>query len=237
MAERPFVTVNFAITADGRISTRKRTPSDFSTPGDKRRLLEIRAKCDAILVGARTLGTDAMAMGLPAADLREARIAKGKPSHPWRVIVTNSGKISPDLKVFHTPKLPTPIVFTTRAMPVRTINTLAPLSDLYLHLAPKVDLRTVLLILQEDYSVRRVVCEGGGTLLRALLNEDLVDELHVTLCPRIFGGKKAPTLTGVASEFLPRSASLRLTAFEPVNDEVFTRWLVVRTQHKAHPKI
>ena len=230
MAERPFVTANFAITADGRISTRKRTPSDFSTPGDKRRLLEIRSKCDAILVGARTLGTDTMSMGLPAADLREARIAKGKPSHPWRVIVTNSGKISPELKVFHTPKLPTPIVFTTRAMSVRTINTLAPLSDLYLHLALKVNLRAVLLTLQEDYSVRRVVCEGGGALLRALLEDDLVDELHVTFCPRIFGGRKAPTLTGVAGEFLPQSTELRLTDFVPVGSELFTRWLAFRGQ-------
>src|SRR5687768_18283990 len=100
MAARPFVTANFAVTADGKISTRKRSPSDFSTPGDKRRLLEIRATCDAVLVGARTLGSDTMSMGLPAPDLREARVAKGKPTHPWRVIVTNSGKISPDLRVF-----------------------------------------------------------------------------------------------------------------------------------------
>jgi riboflavin-specific deaminase-like protein len=230
MVDRPFVTANFAITADGRISTRKHTPSDFSTPGDKRRLLEIRAKCDAILVGARTLGTDAMSMGLPAADLREARIARRKPSHPWRVIVTNSGKISPELKVFHTPKLPLPIVFTTRAMPVRIINLLAPLSDLYLHLAPKVNLRAMLLTLQEDYAVRRVVCEGGGTLLRALLEDDLVDELHVTFCPRVFGGRKAPTLTGAAGDFLPHSAFLRLIDFEPINGELFTRWRVDRTQ-------
>jgi riboflavin-specific deaminase-like protein len=237
MAERPFVTVNFAITADGRISTRKRTPSDFSSPGDKRRLLEIRSKCDAILVGARTLGTDTMSMGLPAADLREARVAKGKPTHPWRVIVTNSGKISPDLKVFHTPKLPTPIVFTTRTMPVRTINTLAPLSALYLHLAPKVNLRAMLLTLQEDYSVRRVVCEGGGTLLRALLEDDLVDELHVTFCPRVFGGKRAPTLTGVAGDFLPNSVPLSLAHFEIIEGELFTRWRIDRKTHKDSPPL
>jgi riboflavin-specific deaminase-like protein len=228
MPERPFVTVNFAVTADGKISTRKRTPSDFSTPGDKRRLLEIRAGCDAILVGARTLASDTMSMGLPAADLKEARMKQGKPKYPWRVIVTNSGKISPELKVFEASKLPTPIVFTTRAMPSRTITSLASLCDLYLHLCEKVNLRAMLMTLSEDYGVKRVVCEGGGTLLHALLADDLVDELHVTMCPLVFGGRKAPTLTGAETPFLPSSVPLKLAHFEPIGDELFTRWKVMR---------
>ena len=233
MNARPFVTANFAVTADGKISTRKRTPSDFSTPADKRRLLEIRSTCDAILVGARTLGSDTMSMGLPAADLREARVKKGKPSHPWRVIVSNSGKFSPDLRVFHTPKLPTPIVFTTRAMPSRTISALAPLCDLYLHLSEKVNLRAALMTLREDYGVKRVVCEGGGALLHALAADDLVDELHVTFCPRVFGGSKAPTLTGAAGPFFPTSLPLRMDHFETLGDELFTRWRVVRPRTEA----
>lgn len=228
MPARPFVTVNFAITADGKISTRKRTPSDFSTPADKRRLLEIRAECDAILVGARTLSSDTMSMGLPAADLREKRVQSGKASHPWRVIVSNSGKLSPELKVFQTPKLPTPIVFTTRAMPSRTVTALASLCDLYLQLSEKVNLRAMLMTLREDYGVRRVVCEGGGALLYSLLSDDLVDELHVTICPRVFGGKTAPTLTGVAGSFLPSSVPLRLAHSELVEDELFMRWRVIR---------
>ena len=228
MADRPFVTVNFAITADGRISTRKRTPSDFGTPADKRRLLEIRSGCDAILVGARTLGTDTMSMGLPAADLRAARVKKGKPEYPWRVIVSNSGKLSHELQVFQTPKFPTPIVFTTRAMRSRAITELASLCDLYLHLSEKVNLRAALMTLQEDYGVKRVVCEGGGTLLKALLEQDLVDEVHATFCPRVFGGRKAPTMTGEAGDFLPVSVPLKLVTFQPLGDELFTRWKVLR---------
>ena len=233
MPALPFVTVNFAVTADGKISTRKRTPSDFSTKADKRRLLEIRARCDAILVGARTLGSDTMSMGLPAAEQRETREQQGKPTHPWRVIVSNSGKISPDLRVFQTPKLPTPIVFTTRAMPSRTVSALAPLCDLYLQLSDRVNLRAVLLTLREDYGAKRVVCEGGGTLLHALLSDDLVDELHVTFCPRIFGGTKAPTLSGTAGAFLPASVPVRLDHFELLDDELFTRWRVLRRGKRA----
>lgn len=228
MADRPFVTANFAITADARISTRNRTPSDFGSPRDKRRLLEIRSECDAILVGARTLSADTMSMGLPADDLKKARVKAGKPAHPQRVVVSNSGKVSVDWKVFQTPKLPIPILFTTKAMSARTITALSSLCDLYLHLSEQVNLRAMLLTLQEDYGVRRVVCEGGGALLHAMLAADLVDELHLTLTGYVFGGRKAPTLTGVAGEYLPKSVELRLVDFEPTENECFTRWRVIR---------
>jgi hypothetical protein len=59
----------------------------------------------------------------------------------------------------------------------------------------------MLATLRADYGVRRVVCEGGPRLFRALLEEQLVDELHLTLAPRIFGGAGAPTLTGLAGDF------------------------------------
>ena len=52
----------------------------------------------------------------------------------------------------------------------------------------------------------RIVCEGGAQVFRALLTANLIDELHLTFTPRIFGGQKAPTLTGLAGEFLPASS-------------------------------
>ena len=224
---RPFVTANFALTADARISTRNLTPANFSSARDKRRLHEIRAACDAILVGARTLTSDSMTLGIPA-DLRAAREKKRRPAWPLRVIVSNTGKLSARAPVF-TSGLPMPVVFTTRRMATRTCTSLAGVCDLFLHLAEKVNLASALATLREDYGIKRLVCEGGGTLLRAMLAEDLVDELHVTLCPRIFGGVKAPTLTGIAGDFLPRSTQLRLVEMLPVGDECFTRWRVVRS--------
>jgi riboflavin-specific deaminase-like protein len=227
MIPRPFVTANFAITADGRISTKKRTPSDFSSPADKRRLLEIRAKCDAVLVGARTLATDTMTLGLPDADLRAVREKRGLSPVPQRVIVSNTGRLNPDARVFTAP-LPPAIVFSTRRMPTRTCTALAGVCDLFLHLADSVNLPAMLATLREDYRIKRIVCEGGGTLLKAMLALDLVDELHITLCPRIFGGAKAPTLTGVAGDYLPKSTQLSLAEMRPVGDECFTRWTVTR---------
>ncbi len=228
MNPRPFVTANFAVTADGRISTRRRTPSDFSSPADKRRLLEIRAACDAVLVGARTLASDTMTLGLPAEDLRAARKKRGLPEFPLRVIATNTGRLSPEARVF-TSGLPPPVVFSTRRMSTRTCTALSGVCDLFIHLADAVNLAAMLATLREEYRIKRLVCEGGGTLLKALLAQDLVDELHLTICPLVFGGGKAATLTGIAGDWLPHSVKLKLAGMIPVGDECFTRWRVVRS--------
>lgn len=226
---RPFVTANFALTADGRVSTRKLTPSDFSSLRDKRRLLEIRAAQDAVLVGARTVAADTMTLGLPADDLRAARTRRGAAEWPLRVIVSNRGKLSAESRAF-TSGLPAAVVFSTRQMTSRTMQSLAGVCDLWLHLADEVNLDEMLTTLREDYEVKKLICEGGPSLLRSLLVADLVDELHVTLCPVLFGGVKAPTLTGLAGEFLPGSTQLRLAELLPVGEECFTRWTVVRSQ-------
>ena len=217
---RPFVTANFAITADGRISTRNFTPADFSSKRDKRRLVKIRAGCEAILVGARTLASDTMTMGIPG--------IRTKP--PLRVIVSNTGRIAPSLRVFHSPGAPI-VIFTTQKMPAKTRAALAPVADIFLH-RTAVDLALALAILRADYGVKRLVCEGGGSLLRSFAAEDLLDEIHVTLCPFVFGGIGAPTLTGVAGKFLPKSTHLRLVEMRTVGDECFTRWRVVRSMER-----
>ncbi len=220
---RPFVTANFAVTADGRISTRKFTPSDFSSKRDKRRLVDIRAGCDAVLVGARTLASDTMTLGIPG--------VRGK-RPPLRVIVSNSGRISPKLRVFSAPGSPI-LIFTTSRMPESTRKALLIFGDIFVHPTPTVDLALALAILRIEYGVKRLVCEGGGTLLREFAAADLLDELHLTLCPLVFGGSGAPTLTGVAGKSLPRSTQLRLVEMKRVGDECFTRWRVVRDRAGA----
>ena len=219
---RPFVTANFAITADGRISTRNFTPSDFSSKRDKRRLVKIRAGCDAVLVGARTLAADTMTLGIPG--------IRTKP--PLRVIVSNSGRIAPSLRAFQSAGAPI-VIFTTKKMPAATRDALAGVAYIFMHPTPTVDLALTLAILRAEYGVKRLVCEGGGTLLRSFAAADLLDELHLTICPRIFGGRGAPTLTGVPGKFLPKSTRLRLVEMRRAGGECFTRWSVVRGKARA----
>ena len=226
-SERPFVTANFALTWDARISTRRGTPSDFSSPQDKRRLVEIRARCDAVLVSAKTLAADNMLMGLPDDALRAARLRRKQAPYPTRVLLTNSGRIDPKLRIFEKNFSPI-VIFSTTAMPGRTQAALAPKADLWLHESKTVNLDAMLSTLRAEYGVKRLVCEGGAQVFRSLLAAGLVDELHVTLCPRIFGGVKAPTLTGVAGAFLAHSVSLTLRDQQVIGGECFLRYRVRR---------
>jgi riboflavin-specific deaminase-like protein len=224
-ASRPFVTANFAVTWDGRISTRNSTPADFSSKRDKRRLVEIRAPCDAILAGARTIAADNMSMGLPNEVLRAERVARGQPPYPTRVLLTNSGRIAPTLRVFEKDFSPI-VIFSTTKMPARFRAALAGKADLWLHDSPSVNLLAMLETLRGEYGVKRLVCEGGAQIFRALLTAGLIDELHLTLCPRIFGGVQAPTITGIPGAFLPRSVQLSLRDMEVFENECFLRYRV-----------
>lgn len=224
---RPFVTANFALTWDARISTRRRTPSDFSSPRDKRRLVEIRAECDAILVSAATLAADNMSMGLPAPELRAARRRRGQPEYPLRVVVSRSGRIDPALRIFEKGFSPI-VIFSTTRMPARARSALANKADVWLYDGASVDFADMLTTLRREYRVRRVVCEGGSQIFRALLESGLVDEIHATFCPRIFGGEKAPTITGPANDFLPCGVPLTLKAMEVRDGECFLRYRVAR---------
>lgn len=222
---RPFVTANFAITWDARISTRRGTPSDFSSPRDKQRLVEIRAACDAVLVSAKTIAADSMTMGLPDADLRQARVQRGQREYPLRVLLTNSGRIAPTLRIFEKDFSPI-VIFSTTRMPALTRDALADKADVWLYDKAAVDLADMLATLRAEYGVKRLVCEGGAQVFRALLEAGLVDELHTTIAPRIFGGQGAPTLTSIAGKFLAQSMELQLRDMETIGDECFLRYRV-----------
>jgi riboflavin-specific deaminase-like protein len=224
---RPFVTANFALTWDARISTRRGTPADFSSKRDKRRLVEIRADCDAVLASVKTIASDNMTMGLPDDALREARVRRRQSAYPLRVLLTNTGRIDPGLRIFEKDFSPI-VIFSTTRMPARIRAALATHADLWLHETPAVNLPAMMATLRADYGVKRLVCEGGAQVFRSLLGAGLIDEIHLTFCPRIFGGKDAPTLTGIAEDFLPRSAELKLREMKVEADECFLRYRVSR---------
>lgn len=224
---RPFVTANFALTWDARISTRRGTPSDFSSPRDKHHLLEIRATVDAVLASAKTIAADRMTMGLPDPKLRAARVKRGLAEYPVRVLLTNSGRLSADLPIFEKDFSPI-VIFSTTRMPARTQAALSKVADVWLHDLPSVHLPDMLATLRKEYRVKRLVCEGGSQIFRSLLEEDLVDELQVTFAPHLFGGRGAPTLTGIADKYLPASVPLHLEEIKTVEEECFLRYRVVR---------
>ncbi len=215
------------MTVDGKVTTRNFSPVDFTSREDKLHLFRQRALADAVLVGHSTLKRDNVRLGLPQADLREARIERGQMPYPIRVIVSNEGKIDNRLNIFQSDISPI-IIFSTRRMPPQYRQALRQKATLHLSKAEHVDLAAMLRILREKYKVRTVACEGGPTLFRALLERGLVDQLNLTVAPYMFGGANAPTLTGLSKEFLSASVHCGLIDMRVVGQECF---LTYRIKH------
>jgi len=215
------------MTLDGKITTKNFTPVDFTSREDKMHLLRQRALGDAVLIGHSTLKHDNVRLGVPHAELREARLARGQTPYPLRVIISNEGRIDPTLKIFQSDISPI-VIFSTVRMPVRYQKLLRQKATLHLSATRSVDLAWMLQQLRTEYRIRSVACEGGATLFRALLEEDLVDQLNLTIAPYMFGGANAPTLTGLSRDFLPRSVRCSLTEMRTVGEECF---LTYRIKH------
>ena len=224
---RPLVVATFATTADGKVTTKNFGPVDFTSREDKLHLFRQRALADAVLLGHTSLERDNVRLGVPA-ELQELRIRRGQSRSLLRVIVSNKGRIDDRLKIFQADISPI-IIFSTKRMPRKNQKALRKTAILHLTGAREVDLAAMLKTLRNQYKVRTLACEGGPTLFRALLERDLVDQLNLTIAPYMFGGGKAPTLTGLSKEFLPASVHCSLIEMRTVGDECF---LTYRIKHQ-----
>ena len=231
--QRPFVVATFAMTVDGKTTTRNFTPVDFTSREDKLHLFRQRALADAVLIGHSTLKRDNVRLGVPQANLREARIKRGQTRYPIRVVVSDKGKIDARLNIFQSNISPI-IIFSTKRMPQKYQQALAQKAILHLSDAEHVDLAAALHTLRDKYRIRTVACEGGPTLFKSLLERGLVDRLNLTIAPYMFGGAKAPTLTGLSREFLPASVHCSLIDMRVVGDECFLTYRIKHPRRRSN---
>src|SRR5215472_19259501 len=121
--QRPFVYATFAMTADGKVTTKNFAPVDFTSREDKLHLFHQRALADAVLIGHTSLKRDNVRLGLPS-ELQKARIRRGQTPCPFRVIVSDKGEIDSRLKIFQSDISPI-IIFPTKQMPRKCREALA----------------------------------------------------------------------------------------------------------------
>jgi 2,5-diamino-6-(ribosylamino)-4(3H)-pyrimidinone 5'-phosphate reductase len=114
-------------------------------------------------------------------------------------------------------------------MPQKYQRALEKKTTLLLTNTKSVNLGGMLQTLRDEYKVRTVACEGGPTLFRSLLEQGLIDRLNLTIAPYMFGGAKAPTLTGVSKDFLPASVHCSLSDMRTIGEECF---LTYRIKHQ-----
>jgi riboflavin-specific deaminase-like protein len=215
-ADRPYVGLNMVSSLDGKATIEWRTRG-LSTDLDRRLFHGLRTQVDAVMVGAGTIRTERYGRMTKNDELRERRLAEGLAPEPLAVIVSGRLDLPADLPILNEPEQR---VLIATASEASLPQTAAPLA----YARTGDDLPKLMALLSEEYGVRSVLCEGGPTLNSHLFAAGLVDELFLTLNPKVAGG--AAALTIVAGRALVEPSELALVSVAEGGGDLFTRWRV-----------
>jgi 2,5-diamino-6-(ribosylamino)-4(3H)-pyrimidinone 5'-phosphate reductase len=228
---RPFVFINVATTVDGKLAPENRKFVPFGSKRDLELLYEVRAKADAALMGARTVDSAPGHYGPGPAKYRRLRIQRGLPEYNLRVIVSGRGTLNPKSDIFRYRFSPI-IVLTSARASVRNLRRLRSVADdVEIFGDDEMDFKAAFDWLQKKWKVKKILCEGGGELNTALIRQNLVDEIYITICPLVFGGRGAPTMAdGIGVKDVADATKLRIKTMKRVGQELF---VVYRVQNRS----
>ena len=231
MRRLPFVYLNVATTADGKLAPFNRKFVAFSSKRDQALLLELRARADAVMAGARTVDLVPVNLGPGAARYRRMRLKNGLSEYNLRVVVSGSATLDPKAEIFRRRFSPIIVLASGRASQ-RNLRRLRAVADFVEVFGEKhLDFDAAFTWLREKWNVKRLLCEGGGEVNAALFRAGLVDEVYQTICPLVFGGRDAPTMAdGVGAPDLSHATQLRLKSLRRIGEEIF---LVFRVKRKG----
>lgn len=206
---RPYVYINMVSTLDGKIVLGEPTSlaTGMGSPTDYLLFRRLQLLCDVVMVSGGTLraGPVSYPLSIP------------------RCVVTKSGDLPLENRFFEAGTQRT-FVLAPQTLPPQSQEHLARVATLLLFGQEQVDLRAALRALREAHGFRILLCEGGGKLNDALLREGLVDELFLTLTPKIKGGSHLPTVVGgqgfPPNQYLPA----KLLSLYRDEDELYLRY-------------
>jgi riboflavin-specific deaminase-like protein len=231
----PFVYLNVAMTGDGKLAPVNRHFVPFSSARDQEHLLELRTEADAVMSGARTVDLGPVKLGTGGAKYRRMRLKRGLAEYNIRVVVSGAGTLDPDAEIFKHRFSPIIVLTTERASPGK-LRELSKLADVVKVCGKReLDFAMALRWLRAEWKVKRLLCEGGGEINAGLFEAGLVNEVHVTLCPLVLGGRTAPTMSdGNGFTTLAAAAKLELRSQKRVGDEMFLVYRVVKEAGKRN---
>jgi 2,5-diamino-6-(ribosylamino)-4(3H)-pyrimidinone 5'-phosphate reductase len=222
---RPYTIVNMAMSADGKISSVERRQVRISGPDDRGRVDRLKAGSDALMVGIGTVLADNPSLTVKSEDLRRERVLAGKAENPVRVVVDSLGRTPLAADILHRGKGERIIAVSERAgkdTPARFHG----LATVMVAGEEVVDL-PLLMARLHDLGIRKLMVEGGGTLIASLFSHGLVDEFLTFVGNLIIGGEDAPTpVDGMG--FLNDNTFVRLSLMDvgEVGEGVLLHWRV-----------
>jgi 2,5-diamino-6-(ribosylamino)-4(3H)-pyrimidinone 5'-phosphate reductase len=209
--DRPYLAINMVATADGRAAL-DGSAVGIGSPADKRLMRELRAEADVVLHGAGTVRADPLSARVPP-DLVPQRIASGLSPQPLGAIVTRSG----NLPAHHPYYESATVVYVTsdRDVPIHepTVEVchVATVEDVVRDLGQR--------------GAKRILSEGGPTLNAALFEAQLIDEVFLTIAPKLVAGNDP--LTIVKGPRFATTLNLELKSLVEMEGELFLHYGVI----------
>lgn len=229
MADRPYTLLSCGISMDGYLDTGTMKRLLLSNDADFERVDAVRASYDAILVGAATVRNDDPRLVVRSPARREARRAQGRTGSPVKVTVTAHGLLDPAARFFTAGDAEKLVYCASSAIPTarKRIGSAATIVDG----GVRPSMRSVAEDLH-DRSVRRLMVEGGGSILTQFLTEDLADELHLVIAPMFVGDPQARRFVGEGRFPWNPHRRATLAGVEQIGDVVLLRY---QLSHRFSP--
>jgi len=188
----------------------------LSNEEDFDRVDEVRASCDAILVGAQTIRKDNPRLLVRSEKRRKERLSKGMSESPVKVTITNSGNFSSEYSFFQTGKTDK-IVFCNSESANELKSKLSGLAEIVEYPASLVDLKFVLEYLYKK-GIRSLLVEGGSFILTSFLENNLANELQISIAPFFVGEANAPRFVGQGKFKYNKDKRMVLKKLEKIGD-------------------
>ncbi len=220
---RPYTTVVLAMSADGKIADRSRSPARFSSPADKDHLEAQIAAADGVLFGAGTLRAYGTTMRVSQPQLIQQRYQRSLPLQPIQIVVSLSGDLDCQLRFFHQ-RVPRYLLTTSIGAEAWQNK---PQFEQVIVCETSTKSQIDWLSAMEKLSamgINRLAVLGGGEIVAALLAADSIDELWLTVCPLLLGGSNAPTPVGGEGFSEAIAPRLKLLSAKVIASEVFLHY-------------
>ncbi|MBO9540610.1 dihydrofolate reductase family protein [bacterium] len=224
MGDRPYTYLNMIATLDGKaVVGGAGTTWTVGSDTDHALFKWLRRSCDAVISGAASLAADEMPYPRVSEAERERRVAAGLRPVPLWVVVSGRANLPPDLRLLREGGEDVLVVVSEQAPAERVAALEARARVLRLGQA-SVPMRALVELLAARFGVRRLYCIGGPTLNAAMLEAGVLDELFMTLAPKIQGGAGQATMIEGAPYPPTALKSAKLLSVYAAGDELFMRY-------------
>ena len=227
MNNRPLTTAILAMTADGKITDYCNTAARFGSSNDQAHLEQQVSLVDGVIFGAETLRAYGTTLSVRDSRLIAARKERSQLSQPVQIVVSASGNLDSTWRFF---EQPVPRWLLTVPQGAKFWQDRAEFDQIIVSQSVSshpniVDWQLALTQLQQ-LGLQKLAILGGGELVASLLAINSLDELWLTVCPLILGGKTAPTPVGGQGWLQSQAKQLRLLEVKQIEQEVFLHYQV-----------